>query len=258
VAHGYKPLCFQCSGDCNINVACDGEWQNEIRSVGLLLTNLGRRFCSGSLVNNADNNGDQLFLTAHHCQADGSDLVMFLYQSETCSPDTNGPTDNIVGGLTGLARDPHTDFLLMRIREPIPASWNVYLSGISGDNVAPQSLVGIHHPLGDVKKISYAYKPGTPARWVGSEPGDWHWRVPFWDRGTTERGSSGSPLFDQNRRVVGQLHGGPASCTVQDWDLYGAAWASWPLGLVTFLDPSHTGNLLIDGADLNAVRKMTF
>jgi len=258
VAHGYKPkpLCFDCSGDCNINVACDqGEWANEVRSVGMLLTNNGGRFCSGSLVNNAASNGDQLFLTAQHCSARTTDQVMFWYQSPTCEPSGNGPTDYIIGGMLPLANNPSSDYLILRIREPIPADWNVFLSGISGENVAPEKLVGIHHPSGDVKKWSFSEGPGEPARWSGGEPGDWHWRVPYWDLGTTEPGSSGSPLYDQNHRVVGQLHGGPASCTFISYDLFGAVWASWQHGLGEFLDPQHSGNLLIDGADLNALRK---
>jgi len=260
VAHGFKPLfCFGCSGDCNINVECDTEgWKNEIRSVGMLLTGRGSRFCSGSMVNNADSNGDQLFLTADHCQADTSDLVMFLYQSEVCEPTRNGPTENVVGQVIPVAHNYYSDFTLLRIREGIPASWDVYLSGISAVNVAPETLVGIHHPNGDVKKITYAERPATPDQYTSSEPGDWHWRVEFWDRGTTEHGSSGSPLYDQNRRVVGQLHGGLASCTEISWDMYGAVWASWDNGLSTFLDPSHTGNLVIDGIDLNAAHKKTF
>jgi lysyl endopeptidase len=257
VTHGYKPLSFGSSGSCNINVACDPglAWANEIRSVGMLLNRFGSRFCSGALVNNADYDGDQLFLTAYHCGVGSTDQVMFNYQSKTCTPNQDGPTNQIVGGLLPLARNSNSDFALLRITEPIPDSWNVFLSGISGENVAPQSMVGIHHPSGDIKKICYAEKPGVPTRWSSSEPGNWHWRVASWDKGTTEPGSSGSPLFDPKRRVVGQLHGGAASCRVIDFDSYGATWASWSLGLGEHIDPSGTGTLLIDGVDLNSVRK---
>jgi len=262
VAHGYKPgpLCFDCSGECNINVVCDNDWDRERRGVGMLLTASGGRFCSGSMVNNVESNGDQLFLTAAHCRAGTTSQVMFMYQSATCNPSQNGPTDNIIGGLQPLEFNDFSDYMIMRIREPIPPEWNVYLNGVSGQNVPGEPLVGIHHPRGDVKKICYSDGPATRSRWNSGEPGDWHWRIPFWALGTTEPGSSGSPLFDQNHRVVGQLHGGPASCTVINYDMFGATWASWSLGLGTYLDPSNTGNLIIDGIDLNVARanKKTF
>jgi lysyl endopeptidase len=153
-----------------------------------------------------------------------------------------------------LAGNVYSDFTLVLIGEPIPASWNVYLSGISAENVAPTSMTGIHHPSGDVKKISHARKAGVPDRWSASEPGFWHWRVTTWDDGTTEPGSSGSPLFDQNAHIVGQLHGGTASCFNNAWDAYGATWASWRNGLGSWIDPSGTGSLIVNGTDFNAVR----
>lgn len=255
VTHGYKPFNFGDSGNCNINVACDtGKWANQIRSSGMLLSGFGSRFCSGALVNNVDNDGDQLFLTANHCSVDSADQIMFNYQSPNCSPNTDGPTDDIVGGITNLARNTYSDFAILRIGETIPNSWNVYLSGISAVNVAPTSMTGIHHPSGDVKKISHANKAGIADRWSAAEPGLWHWRVSSWDEGTTEPGSSGSPLYDQNQRVVGQLHGGAASCLNKAYDSYGAVWASWSNGLANYIDPSGTGNQLINGTDLNAAR----
>jgi len=255
VTHGFKPLAYGDSGACNNNAVCDtGAWANEIRSSGMLLSGFGSRFCSGGLVNNANNDGDQLFLTAFHCSVDSADQIMFNYQSASCTPNRDGPTDAIVGGITVLARNANSDFAIVRIGDVIPAAWNVYLSGISGVNTPPTSMVGIHHPSGDIKKISYANKAGIPTRWTVAEPGMWHWQISSWDDGTTEPGSSGSPLYDQNKRVVGQLHGGAASCSNIAYDSYGATWASWANGLGAFIDPRGTGNLLINGTELNTVR----
>ncbi|MEO1436677.1 MAG: T9SS type A sorting domain-containing protein, partial [Bacteroidota bacterium] len=83
-----------------------------------------------------------------------------------------------------------------------------------------------------------------------------HWRVEDWDLGTTEPGSSGSPLFDLNGRIIGQLSGGFAACgnNLEDW--YGKVWYSWdqvnanPLNnLEAWLDPNGTGATFLDGSD---------
>ena len=84
-----------------------------------------------------------------------------------------------------------------------------------------------------------------------------HWRVDDWDLGTTEGGSSGSALFDQDGRVIGQLHGGGAACGNNDPDWYGAFHISWDGNssserLRDWLDPSGTGPDAIDGFDPNA------
>jgi len=256
VTHGYRPLAFGSSGKCNNNVACDdGTWADQIRSVGMLLTAFGSRYCSGALINNANQDGTQYFLTASHCSVGTTDSILFNYQSPACTPNTDGQTNRVVGQLSRLANNANSDFTLILINEAIPASWNVYLSGYSAQNVPPKSMVGIHHPSGDVKKISYANKAGVADRWSALEPGYWHWRVTSWDDGTTEPGSSGSPLYDQNQRIIGQLHGGSASCTnVNGYDSYGAVWASWTNGLSRYLDPNNSGTTILNGTNLAALR----
>jgi PKD repeat protein len=72
---------------------------------------------------------------------------------------------------------------------------------------------------------------------------------------TTEGGSSGCPQFDQNHRIVGQLHGGPASCTNVSSDFYGKFSKSWENGttaasrLKDWLDPNNSGITALDGMD---------
>jgi hypothetical protein len=83
------------------------------------------------------------------------------------------------------------------------------------------------------------------------------WQVE-WDRNTTtEGGSSGSPLFNQDHRIIGQLWGGGASCSnLSAPDYYGRLSNSWnPSGsnntnqLKFWLDPNNTGASFIDGFD---------
>jgi hypothetical protein len=53
-------------------------------------------------------------------------------------------------------------------------------------------------------KISHASSPAVAVAWSGTSLT--HWRVNF-NQGTAEHGSSGSPMFNQNYKIVGQLHG---------------------------------------------------
>jgi hypothetical protein len=100
---------------------------------------------------------------------------------------------------------------------------------------------------------SWCRPVGSPA---SGGPGDGtHIRITDWDLGTTEPGSSGSPLFDQNHRIIGQLHGGYAACGNNESDWYGRFYTSWTGGgsssnrLSNWLDPLNTGQLTLDGRD---------
>lgn len=86
-----------------------------------------------------------------------------------------------------------------------------------------------------------------PGNFLGT-PANTHWEVNY-DVGTVEGGSSGSPLLDHNKRVIGQLHGGTSfdrfgnpvdRCLFRD-GFYGRFDLSWGLGLSDFLDPNSTG-----------------
>jgi hypothetical protein len=120
----------------------------------------------------------------------------------------------------------NTDFALVEMEQsPLlgdPNS-NIKYLGWSRSNVAPTSGAFLGHPHGDVMKISpygivatnsseinWLICPYYPFR-QNTSPLNTHWTTTITD-GANEGGSSGGPFFDQNGRVVGQLHGGSGGC----------------------------------------------
>ena len=266
VVHGYRGFDlasnrdFNDSGPCNNNVNCPegADWQDEVRSVAMILSG-GFRLCTGVMINNARENCRPYFLTANHCLIGNVNNWMFMYNYE--SPDCSnidGPTNMTVSGATLLSSGQNSDFALLELSSAPPLAYNVFYAGFSADTVAADTTVCIHHPAGDIKKISFNHDTVLSANWFFNAD-DTHWEVDNWEDGTTEGGSSGSPLFDKHHRIVGQLHGGPASCTTIDYDRYGKFSYSWapaasPASQLKFwLDPDDTGILVKDGKDCGVV-----
>ena len=263
VIHGYRDVFalmtrnFGDSGGCNNNVNCPegNPWEEEIRSAAMILSSGGFRLCSGAMVNNVRQDLTPYFLTANHCLGGESTwIIMFNYQSPTCA-NTDGPTNFTVQGTTLLANRSQSDFALLLLQETPPESYNVHFAGWSAIDTAPQEPVSIHHPSGDIKKITFDDDQGISDGWTNNDGS--HWRIATWEDGTTEPGSSGSPLFDQNHRIVGQLHGGEANCSNNVNDYYGKVSMSWDAGssassrLMDWLDPDNTGAMVLDG--MNAI-----
>lgn len=268
VVHAYRNLFsyefakeyldFGSSGSCNNNVNCPegDDWKDQIRAAAMILTGGGFRLCSGSLINNVRQDLTPYFLTANHCLG-GEDtwIFMFNYESPSCD-NIDGPTWMTVQGSSLKASVSFSDFGLLLLDEQPPDSYNVYYSGWSAVDTGADSCVAIHHPSGDIKKISFNFDKLTSTSYLGTSAGDGsHWRVDNWEDGTTEPGSSGSPIYDYNHRIVGQLHGGYASCTSITSDWYGKVSISWNYGssassrLKDWLDPDNTGVLVLDGID---------
>lgn len=259
-AKAYALKSFGNAGSCEVNVNCPvgAGWQTQKRSVVCLVSG-GSEFCTGAVVNNTANNGIPYVLSANHCgQADGTWIFRFNWESATCPNPTSNPASQSLNGATQRAANAGSDFLLCQINTAIPANYNVYYAGWNRNNVALDSSVCIHHPSGDIKKISFANTPYVSATYSGAQC----WQTGLWSgSGVTEPGSSGSPLFDPNKRIVGQLYGGPSSCTsstANRYDYYGKFSTSWATGTTTatrlreWLDPSNTGVTVLDGYDPNA------
>lgn len=247
------------SGSCNIDVSCSeaGGWENEINTVAVISTG-GSTFCTGFMVNTTENDKRPYFMTANHCHitvSNAPSLVAYWnYQSSKCGGKRDGKLDQFTSGSEFMAASSKSDFTLVRLRKRPRPSWNVQYAGWDRTGADALSATAIHHPATDEKAISFDYKPTTVTNYLGEDiPGDGtHIRIQSWDVGTTEPGSSGSPLFDQNHRVIGQLHGGYASCSSHTSDWYGRFYTSWEgegtprTRLKDWLDPKQSGKLFVD------------
>lgn len=296
VVHGYRFItppdellrAFGDAGTCTVNTICEegDEWRDELKGVGMMLIG-STRWCSGSLIYTTWGDCIPYFLTANHC-INGHDAVddpdasefnfYWRYESPDCGHNvSDGPTNMSTAGATVVASSQvasggdnsiGSDFALLLLTEnPITAGYDVYLNGWdkrgpdSSPAYAPTACNGIHHPRGDVKKIS------TDVNGAGQGAGIWDefWEL-FWEPTTnghsvTEGGSSGSPLFDAStKRIIGQLFGGSSlNCTDPTNDLgrYGGIFYSFEnvnepqidaRRLAPWLDPGNTGLEFIEGS----------
>ncbi len=273
---------------CEVNVNCTpvgDNWQDEKRGVARIYVVEGNQagWCTGSLVNNLANDCKPLFLTALHCGVNCSAAdfnqwkFYFRYESPNCqNPNTAGTLDDYFingcvklsdsgdgGGSTG------SDFLLVQLGTVAnqattittlkSANFNAYWNGWDANNTATTGGTGIHHPAGDIKKIS-TFSGNTVSSSWGSTPNT-HWRL-IWTanangHGVTEGGSSGSPIFNNSSgRIVGTLTGGGSYCNATNQpDFYGKVSYHWISNgstnnrrLKPFLDPANTGALTQNGS----------
>ncbi|WP_211371771.1 proprotein convertase P-domain-containing protein [Marilutibacter maris] len=258
------------SGACNVDVECpdaDPYYDNIVRSSAAISTG-GSLFCSGSLLNNTAGDRRMFFLTANHCginSGNAASLVTYWnYQNSTCrtpgssssGQNGDGTLDQYLTGSAFRAGSSASDFTLVELDDPAPAAFNLYWSGWDRRDMNFPGAIGIHHPNVAEKRISISTS-ATQISGYGGGAGSSHLHI-FWQPsgGVTEPGSSGSPIYSPDKRVIGQLHGGPATCSATGSnrsDYYGRLFTSWTGGgsnstrLSNWLDASGTGAQYIDG-----------
>ena len=265
------------SGSCNIDVACPegDDWRPEISSVGQYSFQIpgdGGYVCTGQLINNTAQDGTPYFLTASHCGYTGSSEsvkdsvaasinLIWNYESQSCrtpgsgssgTPINTGTFNQRQAGSTFVANNESSDFALLLLNQTPNAAYDIQYTGWDRSDTAFDAAIGIHHPSGHAKRISFEDDPLSITGYLQNSGGITHLRVSDWDKGTTEGGSSGSGLWNSDYRLVGQLHGGYAACGNDDSDWYGRFYYSWDKGstaqtrLKDWLDPIDSRQMTLD------------
>ena len=264
VVHGYKDFYFVngkygLSGSCNIDINCsEGSGCQDVKKAVCLILYRSRILCTGTLINNVLQDKTPYLLTAYHCLS-GKEVsqFVFIFNHEAISCGSQTYTDGYaINGAQIVDMGYNSDFALLKLSSAPPLHYHVYYAGWDARDTTSGNSCCIHHPSGDVKKISLCRQPLQSSDNQG-DSGSTHWKVPCWSMGTTETGSSGSALFNRNNQVIGQLDGGTASCLdTTGFDVFGKFSASWErqessaYGLRHWLDPLNSGITVCNG--LNA------
>ena len=259
------------SGSCNVDVACPAAdaWRDEVRSV-LRYTINGLFLCSGTLLNNTAHDNTPFVLTANHCLSTAAEALgtvfYWNYETSSCGGAPDGDLTQSQAGALLLASSELSDFTLLQLLSDPNPDYDVHFAGWDARELAPFDVTSIHHPAGDEKRISHSMRQTeVTAQFEDADSplstlNPSYLKVPRWDVGTTEGGSSGAGLWNQQQRLVGQLSGGAAACASgsadnNEPDWYGWFHADWDQlpapnqQLKAHLDRAGSGALFVDGRD---------
>ncbi|MFZ1545664.1 MAG: hypothetical protein WAT12_00965 [Candidatus Nitrotoga sp.] len=248
------------AASCEIDVSCHSEWSPESKSTAkIIFVEFGSSFlCTGTLLNDTASSGTPYFISANHCitnQTVASTLQSFwFYHSTACNSGTLNPEFKTrTGGATLLYGSPATDTAFMQLSN-LPPAGAIY-AGWSSNAPALQALVaGIHHPQGDLQKISFG-RFESFQDCTAPDPDTGTFECTFANKangkfldiaytsGITEAGSSGAGLFeiiDNVHYLIGQLSGGDLSCSVNGSDEYGRFDVAYSKALHQWLNAGST------------------
>lgn len=261
------------SGDCNYDVNCpigeDFDDYKDIVKKAVTILNLGNGYlCSASLVNNTASNKIPYLLTANHCLENSNPALWsirfnWISPSPVCAEvgeSADLQTNFTMSGAELRANNALSDFALVELVNSIPNAWDIAFAGWDNSDALPIFEVGIHHPNGDIMKICrddsgaiHENAAGTQVWLIG---GGAVGTGNGWEIGTTESGSSGSPLFNESGKIIGQLYAGQSFCDGTsnngEYDIYGRFGVSWNAGssaatrLKDWLDPLNTGQTTVE------------
>jgi len=237
------------SSTCELDAMCYDDYAALRNAVArMVYTSEGKSYlCTGTLLNDRNSSGTPYFLSANHCissQTVASTLQTFwFYRSPSCGSRTlSSSSVRRTGGATLLYASASTDTSFLKLLDTPPpgamfAGWDASAQALG------TAVAGLHHPQGDLLKISfgtvvslYACSSVSATSFsCTADPNGSFYRV-GWTQGQTEGGSSGSGIFHGNA-LVGTLYGGNALCSGLGQSYYGRFDVAYAAALRNWLSP---------------------
>lgn len=257
---GAKDAYYGRAGECEVDINCstNANYLRAARSTVRLLV-AGVELCTGVLVNNTGQDYKAYVLTAQHCIENSSQAANTIFVFNYRSPWCDGPdqtNQHAISGSLLRASNPDIDFTLVELTSFPSLVFRPFFTGWDITSTAPANTYTLHHPEGDVMKITIdSNSPVSSDYPVSGYAANSFWRVLKWDMGTTEHGSSGAPLFDQNGRLRGTLTGGAATCNIPENDYYAKLLRMFNItsisstNLKPWLDPVSSDATVVSGRD---------
>lgn len=251
---------------CEIDATCYSDWGLESSATArMLYVKAGSSYlCSGTLLNDIASSGTPYFLSANHCiskQTVASTLETYwFYRSASCNSGTLNPgSTSRTSGATLLYASPVTDTSFLKLNSAPPAG-AVYAGWDKTVPVLGTDVTGVHHPKGDLQKISFGSvkgfqdctipDPNSPVMTctAPTQTSAEYLNITF-NSGITEGGSSGSGLFKTSggsHYLIGQLFGGNTDCiNPKGSDSYGRFDVAYTAKLHEWLNAGSTFSLSI-------------
>lgn len=226
------------AGACNVDVRCSSllssqAFANARNAVAQMVFNDNSSvyLCTGTLLNDTVS-ATQVpwFFSANHCfdseslplknasqlQTVANTLnTLWFFEAQTCHSTAVPPYVQLTGGAQFIYNNPQADVLFVRLNNAAPSG--AFFGAWSANALATGSpVITIHHPEGDLKKVSEGSVIGTSHPDLVGGVSNLSFSEVRYSSGTTEGGSSGAGLFtfDGSQYLLrGALWGGSALCT---------------------------------------------
>ncbi|MCQ2974849.1 MAG: trypsin-like serine protease [Bacteroidales bacterium] len=187
-------------------------------------------YCSGALINNTNFDAKPYFITATHCicsQKEAETIIAYFdYENGNSQTKTLQGAKlvevpnmsfqkNKIDYKSNILKDGYYydyDISLLLLNELPPKEWSPYYLGWNISEKISDTVMLIHHGNADYKQIAVSFSKPYQDSYPISEgmclKENSFWHIDNWHIGNSSIGSSGAPLINMNKQIIGTLSGG--------------------------------------------------